>query len=289
MFDRWFVLDAAADQAVLEGAGKKVVMPSLAGQDRTGETYLGQAALKKLYEPGKEFRSWDPFDHDRPGEKSEAMVNELLRECAAFDGFMAPCVDVRLCHDHDVKLEDAWKAVVAKAGGRKVRFSDRMSEKGTALVVMTEYSGTEMGWFINGSLSNYTHILYGAQACDEGVRDAVARKYRVLLHMEDARALRKEASNNLWKGKDAVLEVSGMNRYGHYERVRVSSMEIFNGMRPALEQIVLWVQDLLGALLLESRHVVLEDGIRLRGCLNDCFGLPQMLAEKTGYPVRREE
>ena len=289
MFDRWYVLDAQADQVCLSGGGKKVCMPSIAARDHTGEIFVGEQGLAYLYRPAQEFRFWNPFDRGRPGVEAGALIDDLLRECGAFEGFMGPCVTVLLDRSADEDLRMAWRTLLVSCGVRKVKFAFRLQVEGTAFLIETEYGGTEMGWFVNGSCSSPAHILYGAQACDEGVRDMVGHRFRVLLHMEDARALRMSASAALWKGKNPVLEVNGMNRYGEYERVRVRALDVWQSFRPVLEQIVLWTADVLDSVSLEGRTLLLQEGLCLRGSLNDCFGLPQMLNERTGFPVRREE
>lgn len=289
MFDRWYVLDAQADEICLVGQGVRACMPCVAAKDNGGRVFTGSQALGYLYRPAGEFRFWNPFDRGRPGLACEVMLEDLLRECGAFDGLMGPCVKVLLCRDDGEDVREAWVRVLQECGVRKVRFGERLSFEGTGFLIETEYGGSEMGWFANGSCSSPAHILYGAQACDEGVRDMVAHRFRVLLHMEDARALRMSASAALWKGKNPVLEVSGLNRYGEYERVRVKALDVWKSFRPVLEQIVLWAADMLGSVSLEGRTLLLKDGLCLRGSLNDCFGLPQMLNEKTGFPVRRKE
>ncbi|WP_435052435.1 rod shape-determining protein, partial [Faecalibaculum rodentium] len=207
---------------------------------------------------------WRPFDQERPGRESAALIGLLLRQAGAFDRFLSPCLQVRTRLDITEEEKELWKKTGLEAGARKVRFVPRLQESGTALVIQTGYAGTELGLFAGGRLVKSQYILFGGRAMDEDIQQLVARRTRCLLHLEDARALRLSASQALWKGANPLLEVSGLNRYGEYETVQIRAAALWPGMKPVIDQIVSWTGSLLEAASMEARELFMKEGLSLR-------------------------
>lgn len=282
--------DPAGEQPVASaGRRASVSIRSLAGEDASGQIWLGEDAMKRLYETPRNYKVWHPFDQERPGRESSALIGLLLRQAGAFDRFLSPCLEIRTRQDITQEEKELWKKTGLEAGARKVRFVPRLYGEGTQMVIQTGYAGTELGLYVGGVLVKSQYILFGGRTMDEDVQQLVARRTRCLLHLEDARALRISASQALWKGKNPGLEVSGMNRYGEYETVRLKAAAIWPGMKPAIDQIVSWTGSLLEGATMEARELFMKEGLTLRGSLSDCFGLPQTLVQTLGYPVRRED
>lgn len=280
---------ASPKEAGVEARPVQVSIRSLAGEDASGQIWLGEDAMKRLYEGPRDYKVWRPFDQERPGRESAARIGLLLRQAGAFDRFLSPCLQVRTRLDITGEEKELWKKTGLEAGARKVRFVPRLQESGTALVIQTGYAGTELGLFAGGRLVKSQYILFGGRAMDEDIQQLVARRTRCLLHLEDARALRLSASQALWKGTNPLLEVSGLNRYGEYETVQIRAAALWPGMKPVIDQIVSWTGSLLEAASMEARELFMKEGLSLRGSLSACFGLPQTLVQTLGYPVRREE
>lgn len=289
LFDTWYTLDPGADECVLKGPKGTAKIRSLAGEDAAGQIWLGEDAMKRLYEEPRTFRAWHPFDNERPGRQSGQLIHLLLKEAGAFDRLMSPCVQVNTGLEITQEEKDLWKKAVLEAGGRKVRFVPRLQADDTRLVIQTGYAATEIGLFIGGTRTAAHRILFGGRSMDEAVQELTARKTRCLLHLEDARALRIAASDAMWHGKNPWLEVSGMNRYGQYETVRLRASQVWPAMESTIAQIVSWTGSVVEGAPLETREKFMKDGLVLRGCLSGCFGLPQTLVQTLGYPVRREE
>ena len=311
IFDTWYSLDPGADVCTLHvparaadqnsspaaaaeapgtaGLPRTVSVRSLAGEDQAGQIWLGEDAMKRLYDNPRNYKVWHPFDQERPGRESAALISLLLRQAGAFERFLSPCLEIRTRQNITQEEKEQWKKAGLEAGARKVRFVPRLQANDTRMVIQTGYAGTELGLFIGGKLVKSQFILFGGRAMDEDIQQLAARQTRCLLHLEDARALRLAASQALWQGHNPLLEVSGMNRYGEYETVKIRASSLWPGMKPVIDQIVSWTGSVLETASLEARERFMTEGLTLRGTLASCFGLPQTLVETLGYPVRREQ
>lgn len=289
LFDTWYSLDPGADECVLRGPKETAKIRSLAGEDAAGQLWLGEDAMKRLYEEPRTFKVWHPFDNERPGRESARLIHLLLQEAGAFDRLMSPCLEIRTRLDITEGEKEAWKKTGLEAGARKVRFVPRLQARGTELVIETGYADTEIGLCVGDRLVSSRLILFGGRSMDEAVQELVVRSSRCLLHLEDARALRIAASEAMWHGKNPGLEVSGMNRYGQYETVRIKAAALWPAMKSTIDQIVSWTGTVLEGASMETRERFMKEGLVLKGTLSGCFGLPQSLVEALGYPVRREQ
>lgn len=289
MFDRWYVLDGQEDACRLKEGAACWSMRSLAGTDRAGTHYIGDAALEWLYDGTSGFRLEYPFKDDVPGGQARRLVMELLEKSGAFQRLMAPSVQVLLPLEADTKDEQVWKDLLYECGVRKVKFAGRLESliaqtEGVVLYIHAGYAAVEMAVGSGGQMRRAKRISAGGRMLDEAVARAVTTQSRFLLHPEDARALRMAASDALNEGKDRMLEVNGMDRFGHMGRVRVKASSLWVCEREVLEQIVLWAAALLDGVALAQKE---QMKIIVDGCLAGQAGLVQLLEQSTGLSVER--
>lgn len=269
-----------------------------------------EAETRKVLAAGKEARKMEGKTPDyieiiRPiefgavvdYEAAVGMIKWFLREIMGLAWIIGPEVMVTVASGLTQVEQRAVMDAVMEAGARKVYLIDTpMAAAIGAKIPISEAFGN-MVVNLGGGVSEAAVIASGgvvASKCsrggssrlDEKIEDYLKKKYSLVVGEQSLEALKIKLGTAVKLKKMELLAVGGRDLvYGLPKNVEVNSDEIFEVVRPMLDEIILVVRETLQVTPPELVADIADRGIVLVGAGAKLRSLPLLLTREIGVAV----
>ncbi|MDD7282194.1 MAG: rod shape-determining protein [Erysipelotrichaceae bacterium] len=286
MFNRWYIIDAGAYQIRIfdESKDELIQFQSIIAYKNNEVVSVASQATEYVYHRNNSIKVKYPFCEG----KILSDIMPLLKYGLNIEKHIwkRPCVLICLLN-RSQQEEQKWISYAKELGIYRVEFitiADLMKEH-IHFYIHLGHSYTLIGLNIDGKQSFQKVIPFAGYQIDEAIVQTVLKKTKCFISMEDARMLKEACSKSLLKNKNAKLSCFGMNKYNQYEKVQVSSMDLWPCIEAVEKQIILWTKQMISTCSLELQEKILENGIYLSGGLANCFGLQPYLKYELKCPI----
>lgn len=289
MFERWYAIDPGANSIrILDKTKENIVSIRSCVAYKNGEIVaFSNDAFEYVYHRDSSIKVKYPIQEGKLISDAFPLIEDALNELGLPKRIYKPCLVICL-PKRNKEVEDQWFNCLHTLGIKRFEFisvPELMNEKGVCFYIHAGHSYTLIGLSLNGKPIMEKKISFAGYQMDELISQMALKKTHCFISDEDARVLKEAASSNLFKNKNAKLSCFGMNKYRQYEKVEVSSMDVWSCIENIEKQIVLWTKQCLSSLSLETQEKVMEKGIYLSGGLANCFGLKQYLEYELHCPI----
>lgn len=291
MLKRWYALDVGAYEVRIHDFEKHTdgKVRTVLALDKNGPIAYGEEAFRYLYDHTVQVKF--PIQEDYVDRSIVALLKHAFQVLDITSSLLKPsvCLVVPEWYDQDRRLQ--WKQYMLEAGLKKVDLIttvDLLQTKEACFLIHAGHSYTEMGIFVNGTQRAYKRIFFAGSRIDEEIKRIVATKTNCLISNEDARALKHASSDVFWRGKNARLSCTAMDRYQNLVSVEISAADLWPALEMVEKQIVLWAKTCFKEQPFEMKQALLKRGIYLSGGLARCYGLSQYLEQAFSCAVHSE-
>lgn len=286
MFEKWYTLDPGSDHILLSEKESFVEVHSLIAYKNNEVVAVSNDAIEYVYHRNASIKVKCPLQEGKLIGDVSPLIEYGLSKIKGNHFLKKPCLLICLVQRNEQE-QQKWMHMLSQTGIRKFEFisiSELMNEK-IHFYIHAGHSCTLIGLNINGKNIFQKMISFAGKQMDEQIVQMVLKKYKCFVSMEDAQVLKEASSKNLEKNKNAKLSCFAMNKYKRYEKITITSMDVWPCIESIEKQIVLWTKQMISSVSLEIQEKILENGIYLSGGLANCFGLAAYLKHELHCPI----
>ena len=291
---RDIVLEEPTVVAVKKGTGEVLLDGEAVGA--TAKKMLGRTPLS--IEAGRPLRHGVIADFDL----AEALLAHVLRAANDRRGLLRPRLVMTVPPDITSIEKRAVFNAAERAGARKVYLIEGPRAAGLGarvpihearahMIVDTGGGTTDVAIVSLADIVHASSLRVAGEALDEAIAQHMKRSYNILIGPSTAEELKIELGSALYvEGDERSKTVRGRDLLAGLPRaVTVTSDEVREALAVPVGQIVDAVRSALERTGPELSGDLLESGILLCGGTALLPGLPELIEEETGVPVRVDE
>lgn len=247
---------------------------------------IGQQALTDIWKYPKD-RLVYPFFGQEIEKDPSRLLRHLFSQAPADRFWMHPNVRVLALDAGSEENKARWMAQLTFHRFGSVDLQDPFPvnrqqplfhiHAGASQVVLVMSDGH--GW------SDRKIVSSGGLAIDRAIAQTVASKWRVLISMEDARALKETASGALLQKRATHLKVTGLDQRQGFVEIEFPASDLWPAIESVIRPLARTASEYLCSFGVETMDTLTSQPVLLSGGLALCAGLKEYLEQYLKCPV----
>ena len=293
-------IDLGTANSVVWEAGKGIVLnePTIVavGVEDRKVLAVGNEAKKMLGKTPEYIEVIQPLEDGviADYEVTEAMLRYFMKQVMGNNWFIGPevmvCVPAGVTQVEQRAVLDATLA----AGARKAYLIDEplaaaigakipVSEAFGNMIVDIGGGATEAAVIALGGVVTHKSVRVGGNKLDKVIMDYLKKKHSLVIGSQTAELMKIQLGSAIKPKKVETLEINGRDSvYGLPKNVSISSDEVYESLKPALESIIMVIKDTLEITPPELVADIVDRGIVLSGGSAQLKGLNTLVTREIG-------
>lgn len=193
----------------------------------------------------------------------------------------------------DIAKKSLFNVVMAAGAGRACFISEALAAAVGAGVSLTEPKGTlvcdigggttDCAVVTMGNLEAVKAVNVGGSVLTQAIMDHVLRRYQVELGESEAEKVKRTVGSAVPRKDEVAMTAFGKNcDTGLPVPLEITSTEVYQLMKPYLDEIVNCVRQVLEETTPELCGDILESGVLLTGGTANLYGIDRLITRETG-------
>ncbi len=230
-------------------------------------------------------------------EAAVGMIKWFLKQIMGVTWIIGPEVMVTVASGLTQVEQRAVMDAVLEAGARKVYLIDTpiAAAIGAKIPIVEAFGNmivnvgggvTEAAVIASGGVVASRCVRGGSSRLDESIEDYLKKKYALVVGEQSVEAVKIKLGTAVKLKKNEVMTVGGRDLvYGLPKSIEINAEEIFEVVRPMLDEIILVIRETLQMTPPELVADIADRGIVLTGAAAKLRSLPLLLTREIGVSV----
>ncbi|MBI4057736.1 rod shape-determining protein [Candidatus Microgenomates bacterium] len=158
------------------------------------------------------------------------------------------------------------------------------------MIVDSGGGATEAAVISLGGVVVHKSVRVAGNKLDEAIQNYMRRRYNLIIGDQTAEEIKLTIGSALPPQKEEIKEVSGRDQVlGLPRTINVTSTEVYEALRPILNQIISAVKGVLEEIPAELASDIIDKGITMSGGTSLLRGFDRLMTEEVGVPAHLAE